>query len=53
MAYALEEGDIIAVPHYRDLAFVTYMGISAPDTFLSAFERKTIKTLVENNAITL
>lgn len=36
MAYALEEGDITA-PYYRDLAFVTYMGISAYDTFLSAF----------------
>ena len=39
MAYALEEGDITA-PYYRDLAFVTYMGISAYDTFLSAFGKK-------------
>lgn len=47
MAYALEEGDITA-PYYRDLAFVTYMGISAYDTFLSAFGKKDDVTLVEN-----
>lgn len=47
MAYALEEGDITA-PYYRDLAFVTYMGISAYDTFYQRLERKTMLTLVEN-----
>ncbi|WP_460997042.1 thiamine pyrophosphate-dependent enzyme, partial [Staphylococcus aureus] len=36
MAYALEDGDITA-PSSRYLAFVTYIGISASDTFLSAF----------------
>ena len=47
MAYALEEGDITA-PYYRDSAFVTYMGISAYDTFYQRLERKTMLTLVEN-----
>lgn len=39
MAYAMQEGDISA-PYYRDLAFVTYMGMTAYDTFLSAFGKK-------------
>ncbi|MBO1197914.1 thiamine pyrophosphate-dependent dehydrogenase E1 component subunit alpha [Staphylococcus simiae] len=39
MAYAMKEGDISA-PYYRDLAFVTYMGISAYHTFLAAFGKK-------------
>ena len=47
MAYALEQGDITA-PYYRDLAFVTYMGISAYDTFLSAFGKKMMLIRVEN-----
>lgn len=51
MAYALEEGDITA-PYYR-IAFVTYMGISAYDTFLSAFGKKDDVNSEENNAITL
>lgn len=38
MAYALQEGDISA-PYYRDLAFVTHMGITAEETMLAAFAK--------------
>ena len=33
MAYAMQKGDI-SYPYYRDLAVVTYMGISPLDTIL-------------------
>ncbi|MEJ7172980.1 thiamine pyrophosphate-dependent dehydrogenase E1 component subunit alpha [Staphylococcus caprae] len=39
MAYAMKEGDISS-PYYRDLAFVTYMGITPLDTMLSAFGKR-------------
>ena len=39
MAYAMQKGDISS-PYYRDLAFVTYMGISPLDTMLSAFGKR-------------
>lgn len=39
MAYALKKGDISA-PYYRDLAFVTHMGITAEETMLSAFAKE-------------
>ena len=39
MAYAMEEGDISS-PYYRDLAFVTYMGITPLDTMSSAFGKR-------------
>lgn len=39
MAYAMKEGDISS-PYYRDLAFVTYMGISPYDTMLASFGKK-------------
>ena len=39
MAYAMQKGDISS-PYYRDLAFVTYMGISPLDTMLSAFAKR-------------
>lgn len=39
MAYAMQEGDISS-PYYRDLAFVTYMGISPYDTMLASFGKK-------------
>ena len=39
MAYAMQDGDISS-PYYRDLAFVTYMGISPLDTMLSAFGKR-------------
>lgn len=39
MAYAMKEGDISS-PYYRDLAFVTFMGISAYDTMLASFGKK-------------
>ena len=41
MAYAMEEGDISS-PYYRDLAFVTYMGITPLDTMSSAFGKEMI-----------
>jgi 2-oxoisovalerate dehydrogenase E1 component alpha subunit len=34
MAYAMEQGDISS-PYYRDLAFVTYMGMKPLDTMLA------------------
>lgn len=39
MAYAMEEGDISS-PYYRDLAFVTYLGMTPLDTMLSAFAKR-------------
>lgn len=39
MAYAMKEGDISS-PYYRDLAFVTFMGISPYDTMLASFGKK-------------
>ena len=39
MAYAMQEGDISS-PYYRDLAFVTYMGMTALDSMLAAFGKR-------------
>lgn len=39
MTYAMKEGDISS-PYYRDLAFVTFMGISPYDTMLASFGKK-------------
>ena len=39
MAYALKEGDISS-PYYRDLAFVTYMGMSPYKIMLNSFGKK-------------
>lgn len=39
MAYAMKEGDISS-PYYRDLAFVTFMGISPYDTMLASFGKR-------------
>ncbi|UBV36003.1 thiamine pyrophosphate-dependent dehydrogenase E1 component subunit alpha [Staphylococcus xylosus] len=39
MAYAMREGDISS-PYYRDLAFVTYMGMTALDSMLAAFGKR-------------
>ena len=39
MAYAMKEGDISS-PYYRDLAFVTFMGISPYDTMLASLEKR-------------
>lgn len=39
MAYALKEGDISS-PYYRDLAFVTYMGMSPYQIMLNSFGKK-------------
>ena len=36
MAYAMEDGDISS-PYYRDLAFITHMGITPVETIMSAF----------------
>ena len=47
MAYAMKEGDISS-PYYRDLAFVTFMGISPYDTMLASFGKKMILILEEN-----
>ena len=47
MAYAMKEGDISS-PYYRDLAFVTFMGISPYDTMLASFGKRMILILEEN-----
>jgi 2-oxoisovalerate dehydrogenase E1 component alpha subunit len=39
MAYAMEQGDISS-PYYRDLAFVTYMGMTPLDTMLASFGKR-------------
>ncbi|MDT3959479.1 thiamine pyrophosphate-dependent dehydrogenase E1 component subunit alpha [Staphylococcus kloosii] len=39
MAFAMREGDISA-PYYRDLALVTYLGMTPLDTMLSAFGKR-------------
>ena len=39
MAYAMKEGDISS-PYYRDLAFVTYMGITPLDTMLCIWQTR-------------
>ena len=41
MARYEKEGDISS-PYYRDLAFVTFMGISPYDTMLASFGKKMI-----------
>ncbi|MFO3718685.1 thiamine pyrophosphate-dependent dehydrogenase E1 component subunit alpha [Staphylococcus felis] len=38
-AYALKQGDITS-PYYRDLALVTYLGMTPLETMLSAFGKK-------------
>lgn len=38
-AFALEKGDITA-PYYRDLALVTYLGMTPLETMLSAFGKR-------------
>ena len=43
MAYAMKEGDISS-PYYRDLAFVTFMGISPYDTMLASLEKDDINS---------
>ena len=35
----MKEGDISS-PYYRDLAFVTFMGISPYDTMLASFGKR-------------
>ena len=50
MAYAMKEGDISS-PYYRDLAFVTFMGISPYDTMLASFEKKMILIPEENKCL--
>ena len=49
MAYAMKEGDISS-PYYRDLAFVTFMGISPYDTMLASFWKKMILIPRKTNA---
>ena len=39
MAFALKEGDISA-PYYRDLAFITQLGITPLETMMSAFAKE-------------
>ena len=50
MAYAMKEGDISS-PYYRDLAFVTFMGISPYDTMLASFGKKMILIPEENKCL--
>ena len=50
MAYAMKEGDISS-PYYRDLAFVTYMGISPYDTMLASFGKRMTLILEENKCL--
>ena len=45
----MKEGDISS-PYYRDLAFVTYMGISPYDTMLASFGKRMTLILEETNA---
>ena len=39
MAYAMEQGDISS-PYYRDLALVTYLGMTPLDSMLAAFGKR-------------
>ena len=39
MAYAMQEGDISS-PYYRDLALVTYLGMTPLESMLAAFGKK-------------
>lgn len=50
MAYALKEGDISS-PYYRDLAFVTYMGMSPYQIMLNSFGKKMMLTLEGNKCL--
>ena len=50
MAYAMKEGDISS-PYYRDLAFVTYMGISPYDTMLASFGKRMTLILEGNKCL--
>ena len=39
MAFAMQEGDISS-PYYRDLALVTYLGMTPLDSMLAAFGKR-------------
>ncbi|MGV3127794.1 thiamine pyrophosphate-dependent dehydrogenase E1 component subunit alpha [Staphylococcus sp. IVB6181] len=39
MAFAMEKGDVSA-PYYRDLALITYLGITPAETMMSAFGKQ-------------
>ncbi|AYU55308.1 thiamine pyrophosphate-dependent dehydrogenase E1 component subunit alpha [Staphylococcus debuckii] len=39
MAFAMEKGDVSA-PYYRDLALITYLGITPAETMMSAFGKR-------------